>query len=356
MSPLIPTPDTLPVPWGWFQFLLLLTFPLHLLLMNCMLGSTAVALYARVRGGESGRRLSYELAKVLPALVALTVNLGVAPLLFIQVIYGHFIYVSSILLAVFWLGVVPLLILAYYGAYVYDFRFPSLGRQGTLLLATILLAFLAIAFIYTNNFTLMLVPEAWTAYFRNAGGTVLNLGEKSLLPRYLHMVTGALAVGGLFVALFGRFVGRRDPEAGSLAERLGLNLFTALTLLQVLLGVWFLIALPREVMLLFMGGDLLATGLFLLGLALVLAAIAAGLKRRAVLAAWAALPLLVVMTLLRAYVRAGYLAPHFSLDQLQVVPQYSPRIFFFVVLAVGVAMVAWLLRQAVKAGGKGQAF
>jgi hypothetical protein len=38
MNALIPSPDTLPVAWSWLQGLLMLMFPLHLLLMNAMLG------------------------------------------------------------------------------------------------------------------------------------------------------------------------------------------------------------------------------------------------------------------------------------------------------------------------------
>ena len=44
---IIPSPDSIPVPWGYFKFLLLLTFPLHLLMMNAMLGS-AVACVCKI--------------------------------------------------------------------------------------------------------------------------------------------------------------------------------------------------------------------------------------------------------------------------------------------------------------------
>ena len=44
MPAYIPSADTIPVAWGWFQFLLLLTFPLHLLAMNAMVGGLAIAL------------------------------------------------------------------------------------------------------------------------------------------------------------------------------------------------------------------------------------------------------------------------------------------------------------------------
>ena len=52
MNALIPSPDTLPVAWIWLQGLLMLMFPLHLLLMNAMLGFTAVSLYTRLKGGK----------------------------------------------------------------------------------------------------------------------------------------------------------------------------------------------------------------------------------------------------------------------------------------------------------------
>ena len=41
---LIPKPDAIPVHWGWFYVLLMLTFVLHLLFMNAMLGCGLIAL------------------------------------------------------------------------------------------------------------------------------------------------------------------------------------------------------------------------------------------------------------------------------------------------------------------------
>jgi len=50
------------------------------------------------------------LAPMLPVFVSFTVTLGVAALLFVQVIYGNLLYTSSILIGAAWLGVVPLVI------------------------------------------------------------------------------------------------------------------------------------------------------------------------------------------------------------------------------------------------------
>jgi len=55
---LIPAPDSIPVPWGWFQVLLLATTGCHFLLMNMVLGGTLLALILRRRPvgpGPSGK-------------------------------------------------------------------------------------------------------------------------------------------------------------------------------------------------------------------------------------------------------------------------------------------------------------
>ncbi len=127
---LLPSPDAIPVPWGWFQALLLFTFFCHILLMNVMLGTACIALSGHFsRGGERGAD-SHRLAGVLPFTIAFAVNFGVAPLLFVQVLYGQFVYVSSILMARFWLAVIALLIASYSLAYLYKYRYDRLGAPG----------------------------------------------------------------------------------------------------------------------------------------------------------------------------------------------------------------------------------
>lgn len=345
MSPLVPAADTIPVAWGWFQFLLLLTLPVHLLCMNMLLGFCGLSLWARLRGDDTSHRLAYELARVIPFLVAFTVNFGVAPLLFNQVLYGQFLYVSSILMAVFWLAVIPLLIFAYYAIYLYDFRFRSLGRAGAVFIGLALLAILCVAFIFSNNLTLAMDPTTWKAYFQNASGTLLNLGEPTLIARYLHFVVGGFAIGGLSVAVFARFWRKRDPQLAEQAARVGLQTFSYLTMAQVLLGLWFLLVLPRDIMLIFMGRDLLATGIFAVALVLALLVILTGMRKKVGLTAGLAVLVLVLMTVMREYARIAYHAPYFQAGTLEVVPQYSSLVMFLVTLVAGLACIAWMLKQ-----------
>ncbi|BDV41472.1 hypothetical protein GURASL_03950 [Geotalea uraniireducens] len=345
MNQLIPTPDNLSANWQLFRALLIAVFPLHLLLMNAMLGTTAITLIVRFKHDETSRRLAHALGRVIPALVAFAVNLGVAALLFLQVLYGQFFFTSSVLMALFWILVIPLLMAAYALLYLHEFSFARLGRAGSGCLALALAAFLTIAFLFVNNMTLMLVPSAWQAYFTNAGGTILNLADPTLWPRYLHFIIGAIAIGGLFVALFGNRLTRRDPEAGAAARAIGLRVFRLLTMLQILVGIWFLMRLPRDMMMLFMGDDRLATTLLLAGFALTAVLLWAAFRERLTIAATIAVPLVYLMSLLRDTVRNGALHDYLHPAAMAVSFQIGPIIMFLATLLVGAGAITWMVRQ-----------
>lgn len=340
---LIPVADTLTAPNGWFQFFLMLTFPLHLFAMNAMLGAGLVAFISHLYPGRAYRELSHELAKVLPFLVAFTVNLGVAPLLFVNVIYGHLLYSSTVLMGLFWLAVIPLLIIAYYLAYIYDFRFKRLGNLAMFVLLTVLVLLLTIGFIFSNNMSMMISPVSWSRWFATPGGTLLNLVDPTLWPRYLHIITGALAVGGLFSALYATTILKSDPEVAEAGRKLGMQLFSWLTLLQLGIGTWFLLTLPKTTMYRFMGGGPIATALLIAGILLAVATLISGFKRLVLPAFWLILVLVYVMSFMRDVVRGNFLAPYFNPVTVPVQVQWTPLIFFLTTLVLGGGVVIWML-------------
>ena len=328
---LIPTPDAIPVPWGWFYILLMVTFLLHILVMNAMLGGGIIALISSLRGGPENTLLCKEFSYKWPYTIAFAVNMGVAPLLFIQVLYGHFIYTSSILMAVWWLSIIAMLILAYYSAYIYDFKFDALKGTRIFLLEFSVVVLLIIAFFFTNNMTLMIEPERWSAYFNNPGGTLLNLTDPTVIPRYLHFVIGATAVAGLYLALIGHLNMRKSSIDKQILINKGLNYFTVATAIQIFFGLWFLLALPKQVMMAFMGGSTYGTGLLTIAIILALVALHFGHQGKLMAASGTALMLLVIMILMRDLVRILSLQPYFQMSDLAVKPEYSPLIFFLVV-------------------------
>ena len=94
---------TLAAPYFVFVFLLIFTFFLHILFVNLTIGGSLLILLSRYLGKNAKNNLYYEIAEELGAVntfnISLTVTTGVAPLLFIQVIYSSFFYSSSILLS-----------------------------------------------------------------------------------------------------------------------------------------------------------------------------------------------------------------------------------------------------------------
>lgn len=346
---LIPAPEAIPLSAAWLRWLLLGTFLLHLLAMNLMLGGAILAFLAGLRPQPAPGQ-EHEMARKLPASVAFTVNLGVPPFLFLQALYGQFIYPSSLVMAAWWLWLFLAVMLAYYAAYAYDFKFSALGRRRAWVSGLAVALLLWAGFLLTNNMTLMLRPAAWAAHLSDPGGGQLNWGEPSLWPRYLHFVTASLAVAGLGLALWGRLRDRQGQPGGPEMTRRGLWWFSRATLAQLAVGLWFLLALPPELSGRFLGGDLGHTHILWGGVAAALLALGLAYKQRPLAAACALVPALWLMVLTRDHLRQAWLAPYFSLESLPVKPQYGPALVFAVALLLGLGLVAWLLTIARQAG------
>ncbi|MBW1813065.1 MAG: hypothetical protein JRJ39_05145 [Deltaproteobacteria bacterium] len=347
---LIPSPDSIPVPWGWFWLFLMITFFLHLLLLNVTIGTGIISLVKSIRGKENDLKTAKDLGVKLPYAIAFTITTGVAPLLFIQVLYGHFIYTSSVLMASYWLSIIALLLMAYYSAYIYDFKFDALGSSRSIFIAVSVIIFLIVAFFFSNNMTLMLMPEAWKAYFSNSRGTILNLYEPTLYPRYLHFLFASIANGGLFLALLNDFRSRKGNNDSRGNILLGLKWFTFAFIIQILIGFWFFLMLPKEIRILFMGQNFYATTVFILGILSAFTTLILSLKKQVRLCTIMVLFTITNMVLIRDVVRTAYLKPYFSVSSLKVYPQYSPMILFIIVLTAGIGIVVYMLKLASRAG------
>lgn len=351
---LIPSPDAIPVPWEWFQALLLFTFFCHILLMNVMLGTAVMALAGNFGRGDEPGADSHQLAGALPFTIAFAVNFGVAPLLFVQVLYGQFVYVSSILMARFWLAVIALLIAAYAAAYLYKYRYDRLGGARPLVIGLVTLLLLTIGFVYVNNFTLMHQLPGWTRYFDQPHGVLLNLGDHTLWPRYLHFMLSAPAIGGLALALYHAWRRRRGAEDTEVQIRRGCRWFTHATLLNVVVGLWFTAVLPKGVLTLSTPVGLWLTLTIIAGMVCTIPALVYGFAGRPVGATVWTLITVALMVGARSLLRTALLAPWFSPADLAVQPAWSPLVVFLLFLVAGLALIVWMLRFAARATATGE--
>ena len=339
---LIPTPDVLQVPWGWFQVLLTVTFFLHLVVMNLLLGCSLITFFRHATGKTT--ELNKAIAKKLPFTVAFAINFGVAPLLFLQVIYGHFMYTSSVLMAVYWLSIFIILILSYYGTYIYSMNYEKIANFHIVLSGFIAATLLIVAFIITNNFSLMTNIAAWPEYFNNPEGTILNLSDPSLYPRFLHSVLGSIAVGGLSIALFYDFKKRKGDATADAGITTGINWFAGATMLNFGIGSWYWGTLPESVRALTGDGSAFFLFFIILGIITAILSMIYGMTHRVRPAVYLLLASLLSMTLVREFARRLTLAPWFKTSDLTVAPQYSPLIVFLVVFAGGLGLIWYMIR------------
>lgn len=356
---IIPQLDPIPLPGPiWLlKLLLLLTFFLHLIAMNLLVGRAIQAFFARwgARGapGEKNRqKLIADILQEQPTLIAATVTLGVAPLLFIQVLKGHLVYTAGIALGWFWWLVLPVLILAYYIYYGLKFRRESSSLPSPWWLGLGAVSLLWISFILSNNFNLAAQPDRFTSMLTGSPTrSHLNLGDPTTFPRWLHIVLGAVAVSGVWTMWKGRTVRETDRDQGDYLLQWGYKYFAYPTMVNILVGFIFMMTLPRPIMLRLMGQGLGETILWLVGLGTALWAISL-FKRATTSPQSAALPwgtfmllvALVSMVLLRDLVRSAYQSPYFTLAQLRVESAWGPLILFLITFTLGLIVFYWLIK------------
>ena len=340
---LIPVPDVLQVHWFWLHLLLTLTTFLHFVAMNIMLGTGFIALSLPFWRGNDIMPLNGHIAKTLPYSIAFTINLGVAPLLFLQVLYGQFFYTSSILMAVYWLSIVGLLIVSYYSAYIYRLIDDRVG-MGRLFIGASVLLLLVVAFLFNNNVSIMQMPEVWTRYFSDRTGWLLNFSDPALIPRYLHFIASAVAIGGLAIALYFEILKRRGATDGDDWIKLGCKWFTVATIINFGIGFWFLGALPEIAYNASTLGGKIFFILMVGSIATIIPSVVSAQTGRIIPATAWALATILLMTLARDVLRLTYLKPYFSLSDLPTASQYSPFLVFLLAVVGGGFLITWMLK------------
>jgi hypothetical protein len=290
----------------------------------------------------------------LPVLLPATITLGIAPLLFLQVLYGQFFYTSSIIVAWPWFLVLVFLTIAYYGFYYASFgEGQGSSKAGKVMLFSVLLVFI-IGFIYSNNLTLSQTPSRWAGkYFAGRSGWNLNWSEPTLIPRFLHFFVAAVAVGGLLLVFMALAERKRDGEYARSLFQFGGKAFMFGTMAQFLVGILFLASLPREERMLFLGDSGLATILLVVAIAGGAAAIflmSEALRKENIrLAAYYVSSIIGVvilcMSAMRDMLRDAYLKPYYHPEQFVVKTQWSVFPLFLVLFVAGVILWIVMLKR-----------
>lgn len=337
----LPDYQFIPAPLWILTGLHLLTLTLHFVAMGALAGGTAVLLGWTLKGrghAPAGRRL----AKALPMAMAATVTLGVAPLLFAQLVYHRQIYAASVASAWPWLLILAAAVLAYYLLYASALA-PETSHRPRIYLAGAVVVFLYVSFVYSATFALAERPEAYAAlYASTASGLTLNHDVGEYLFRWGHMIFGALTVGAFFAAA----LARGDEVALGSAKRWMIVSVVGATVV----GLAYLQRLGPDLAP-FLGG----TGLYaiLASIALTALALWAFFTGRLVVSGGLLTLSVAGMAVARHTLRLVRLGEAgFEPTSLHVHPQWGVFAVFSVSLVLALAVVAWMIRALVRGGGE----
>jgi len=356
-----------PAPLWFVQFFKVLGFALHAVPMNLWYAGLLVALLLRTAGSEHGCRFSARLFRQMPVIVAFGVNLGIVPLLFVQVAYSNLFYPATILMAWFWLGIIVLLIPAYYGVYVYaaGLKEGGLGmtswRVAVGWLSAVL--FIAIGFLFANGFSLMAHVERWPELWRvqqvggAVTGTALNVGDPSLWPRWLMMFGLALGTTAVWMVFDAAWFARTESDDyRSWATSSAWKLYALSAAWFAAAGSWYVFGTwPAETRTtMFTGPALVLTAATAVAPGLPLVLLWLGRGRRAgpgdaAVAGLAQFGVLGVNAVSRQVVQNLNIGRVFDVLGQRTEVQWGPLVMFLVAFVAGVGVVAWMIAQVVAA-------
>ena len=263
----LPALDPMPVPGPpWlFHVLWLVTFAVHVVGVDVVLGSSLLGTLASLHPDRAfGRPVARLFAEINTWAVSLTITFGIAPLLFLQVLYGRLFYGATVILAPAWLGLLALLMAAYYLAYAAKYRLRA-GKGAALPMALSALLFLAVTVIQVVVHLLSVQPGRWEAALASPWTA---FADRAVLPRSLHFVLAGVTLGGILLAWLSVRRPPAEEERAQASARASFGVKVALlaTVLQLVVGLWLTISIPREVLLGLMRGGAATMVPFTLGI------------------------------------------------------------------------------------------
>ena len=203
-----------------FQGLMVASWVAHIAFVHLALGASLLAIigFHRRGAGRHWEQLSISLTQVAKVSVSLLIVLGVAPLLFTQVIYDPLWYASNVLSGRWAIAFILTLILAYCLWFAfYAANRPGARRHVGLYAWSALALFCLDGLIMHALSYQALQPDKWMQWYApqgavDASGAQLHAVQWS---RFLFIMSLSLPLTGTFLSGYARYLGARadrDPD------------------------------------------------------------------------------------------------------------------------------------------------
>jgi hypothetical protein len=190
--------------------LYVLVFALHAAFVGYVVIGTGYAFVQAMRRADDP--IADRIRDRLPFMLGCAITAGVAPLLFLQLLYQHRFYTANLLLGPRWGAVVPALIAGFYALYLAKAAARLAWRR--LALGAGLACFLFVAWSWTELHLLMRDEAAWRELY--AAGTRIY-ADAGVAPRLVLWLGAMAALFGAIAVWWERGAGRRRLAAIALA-------------------------------------------------------------------------------------------------------------------------------------------
>lgn len=207
-----PFPFGFPRPTMAYLALYVATLVIHVVFMSYVLAGTAyLGARGAIRRGEDSP-LTIVLRDWMPLMLSAAITAGIAPLLFLQILYQQRFYTANLLLFYRWMSILPVLIAGFYLLYLLRSEHQWLRRSGVRL-AVGLAAFVCFGFIawsWTENHLLSVQGlDVWQREYVSEG-VIFRTPE--LAPRLALWFFGTFPTMALVLAWQLWWLERHAPE------------------------------------------------------------------------------------------------------------------------------------------------
>lgn len=238
-------PAGIPAAAALFQVLMVVTWVFHIAFVNLTMGAAGLSIFAfyKARSGPHWESLSIAMTKVAKVGVSLLIVLGVAPLLFTQVIYDPQWYTSNLLSASWAIAFIVTLIVGYCLWFAFYWGNHEGARRHIGVYAVIGLALFLLDGLIMHVLSYQaILPQHWMDWYA-PGGVVDTRGAKLHAiqwPRYLFIMSLSVPAVGLFLLAYAEyFAPRPDKPRAYLA--FAANLGRRLAYTGFMIGLPFLV-------------------------------------------------------------------------------------------------------------------
>lgn len=198
-------PFNLPAPTAWYAVLYIVTLLMHIVFMSYVLAGSIMLGVAGIRGMLGSKAKPSDWSAVttilkdwMPFALSAAITAGIAPLLFVQILYQQEFYTANLLSFHRWMAILPVLIIAFYLLYLLKaHRIEGKTALQGIVAVLVMACILFVGWSWVENHLLSLNRAAWPTQYETQA---MVYKDPAILPRLGFWIASALPTASLLLA------------------------------------------------------------------------------------------------------------------------------------------------------------